>query len=283
MQRDMRRVEEMNAAERWAQALAAWAIPPAILAAAPELPWGFPTEVFERRADALPAEPTSSTQRALQALPQGGSVLDVGCGAGAASLPLAARAGHLVGVDSSAAMLRAFRQRVEAAGKAVTTMEGPWPAVAEQTPVADVVVCHHVAYNVPDLAPFVQRLTDHARARVVMELTAQHPMSVLNDLWWRFHGLVRPSTPTADDAVAVLREVGLTPERLDWQAPALGWFSPFTRRADLVAWVRRRLCLPQERDGEIEAALSARILERDGCVGLPPRPVVTLWWSGAAP
>jgi hypothetical protein len=180
-------------------------------------------------------------------------------------------------------MLRAFCQRVEAAGKAVTTIEGPWPAVAEQTPVADVVVCHHVAYNVPDLAPFVQRLTDHARARVVMELTAQHPMSVLNDLWRRFHGLVRPSTPTADDAVAVLREVGLTPERLDWQAPALGWFSPFTQRADLVAWVRRRLCLPQERDGEIEAALGARILERDGCVGLPPRPVVTLWWSGAAP
>jgi len=132
---------------------------------------------------------------------------------------------------------------------------------------------------VPELAPFVQRLTDHARARVVMELTAQHPMSVLNDLWLRFHGLVRPTTPTVDDAVAVLREVGLAPERVDWQAPAL---SPFTRRADLVAWVRRRLCLPSERDGEVEAALGARILERDGSVGLPPRPVVTLWWSGAA-
>ena len=121
------------------------------------------------------------------------------------------------------------------------------------------------------------------RARVVMELTAEHPLSILNDLWLRFHGLVRPTTPTVDDAVAVLQEVGLAPERVNWQAPALGWFSPFTRRADLVAWVRRRLCLPSERDGEIEAALSARILERDGSVGLPPRPVATLWWSGAAP
>src|SRR4051794_36244281 len=175
MQRDMRRIEEMNAAERWAQALAAWAIPPEILTAAPESPWGFPTELFERRADTVPAEPTPSTQRALEALPEGGAVLDVGCGAGAASLPLAARAGQLMGVDPSVEMLRAFRQRGEAAGKAVTTIEGPWPAVAEQTPVADVVVCHHVAYNVPELAPFVQRLTDHARARAVMELTAQHP------------------------------------------------------------------------------------------------------------
>src|SRR5918911_3822063 len=109
----------MNAAERWAQALAAWAIPPAILAAAPESPWGFPTELFERRADALPAEPTPSTQHALEALPQGGAVLDVGCGAGAASLPLAARAGHLIGVDPSAEMLRAVRRRGGGAGKAV--------------------------------------------------------------------------------------------------------------------------------------------------------------------
>src|SRR5436305_422520 len=83
MQRDMRRIEEMNAAERWAQALAAWAIPPAILTAAPESPWGFPTQLFERRADTVPAEPTPSTQRALEALPEGGAVLDVGCGAGA--------------------------------------------------------------------------------------------------------------------------------------------------------------------------------------------------------
>src|SRR5919198_6398731 len=132
--------EEMNAAERWKQALAAWAIPPTILAAAPESPWGFPTELFERRADAVPAEPTPSTQCALEALPEGGSVLDVGCGAGAASLPLAARAGRLIGGDPSAEMLRAFRRRVEAAGKAVTMIEGPWPSVAEQTPVADVVV-----------------------------------------------------------------------------------------------------------------------------------------------
>jgi len=31
---------------------------------------------------------------------------------------------------------------------------------------------------------------------------------------------------------------------------------------------------------EIAAALGARILEREGSVGLPPRPVVTLWWNG---
>src|SRR5258708_5907311 len=92
--------DNMGAAERWTQALAAWAFPAEILAAAPESPWGYPTRVFARRADDRPAAPTPSTERAWEALPEGGSVLDVGCGAGAASLPLATRARHLIGVDS---------------------------------------------------------------------------------------------------------------------------------------------------------------------------------------
>jgi SAM-dependent methyltransferase len=272
----------MSAAERWTRDLAAWAIPPEILASAPESPWDFPTAVFARRADAPPPAPTLSTQRALAALPEGGSVLDVGCGAGAASLPLASRAGSLTGVDSSRALLDAFRERAERTGTRVATVEGAWPDVADRTPVADVVVCHHVAYNAPDLAQFVRRLTDHARHRVVMELTARHPMSALNDLWLHFHGLVRPTTPTADDAIAVLREIGATPQAAQWEAPAQGWSGP-SRQDDLVAWARRRLCLPPERDPEIAAALGPHLLRRDGGVSLPPRPVVTLWWDGAAP
>jgi hypothetical protein len=102
-------------------------------------------------------------------------------------------------------------------------------------------------------------------------------------MWRHFHGLARLTTPTADDAVAVVQEVGLAPERVARGAPALGWCSPFTRREELVAWVRRRLRLPAECEGEIAVVLGARILERDGSVGLPSRPVVMLWWNEAAP
>jgi SAM-dependent methyltransferase len=270
----------MTSTEQWAQALAAWAIPPEILAA-PQSPWGFSTQLFAHKADTLPAEPTPSAQRALEALPQSGSVMDVGCGAGAGALPLASRAASLIGVDPSAEMLQAFRARAEATGRTVATIEGAWPEAADRTPVADVVVCHHVVYNVADLAPFLLRLTDHARRRVVLEMTLRHPMSDLNDLWLRFHNLVRPTTPTADDAVRVLGELELVAGRYDWMASSLLWSGP-TARQDLVAWTRRRLCLPEERDAEIDAALTPRLLERDGTVSLPPRPVVTLWWSGSA-
>ena len=95
----------MNALDRWRSELAGWAIPPEILAQAPEPPWGFPVEMFRAQDD--PAD-SPSRRVAAQALGDGGSVLDVGCGGGAAAMAVVPRAGHVAGVDSSADMLAAF-------------------------------------------------------------------------------------------------------------------------------------------------------------------------------
>ena len=268
------------AVERWRETLASWAIPEEILARAPESPWTFPVELFASRAEMAPRTLTPSNRQALEALPNQGSVLDVGCGAGAASLPLASTARELIGVDTSSEMLEAFRKKAHAAGVALTSIEGSWPDVADLTPAADVVVCHHVFYNVPDLDEFALHLTDHAGRRVVAELTERHPLSNLNELWVRFHRIRRPERPTAHDAVAVLQEAGLSPDREDWIAPGGGGFA---RREDLVAFVRRRLCLGPERDGEIEEAIEDVVVERNGLFGFGDRPVVTLWWPGSAP
>jgi hypothetical protein len=69
-------------------------------------------------------------------------VLDVGVGAGAASLRLGA--GRIIGVDPSVELLRAFAGRAARRGIEVTAIEGRWPDVAPDVPVADVAVCHHV-------------------------------------------------------------------------------------------------------------------------------------------
>ncbi len=268
-----------TAADFWSEALGRWAIPEEILAAAPESPWTFPVELFATRADAAAASPSSSARRALEALPEGGTVLDVGSGAGAASLPLARQAGHITAVDTSEAMLSAFAERARDAGVGFDALIGRWPDVAGEAPVVDVVVCNHVFYNAPDLGPFVLGLTRHARRRVVVELTPRHPTSDMNPLWLRFHGLVRPTEPTADDAAAVVQEVtGAEPSREDWTEPPGGSLP----RDQMVAWIRRRLCLPSDRDPEVEDAIAGDLVERDGRVNFGPRPVVTLWWPGSA-
>lgn len=256
-----------RAARRWAEQLEGWGIPDTIVAQAPEPPWACPPAVF-----APPEEPddTPSRRLALGWLGLDGSVLDVGCGAGAASLALVPPARSVTGVDQSAAMLERYAAEAQARGAVVATVEGSWPAVADGVGVADVVVCHHVAYNVADLVAFVVALTGHARRGVVLELTARHPLAHLAPLWERFWGLRRPTGPTAADAVEVLEECGLRPEVVTWERPRRRTPSP----ADEVALVRRRLCLGPDREVEVAEALAA----------LPqgPQAVWTCSWPGDA-
>lgn len=270
----------MRAVARWRQDLLAWGIPEEILTSAPESPYGFPTELFRHRAEAaLEAEPSPSARRALEAFPEGGTVLDVGVGGGAASLPLAARASLIVGVDGSDSMLEAFSDAGGAAGVQTRGVTGMWPDVAAEVPPADVVVCNHVLYNVQDLAPFVAALDDHARRRVVVEITDRHPWSWMNDLWRTFHGLPRPDRPTADDALEALGELGIRAEIEPFVAAA--GRGGFERRGDAVALIRRRLCLPADRDPEVAGALGERLVERGGLWSAGPteQPLVTLWWD----
>jgi SAM-dependent methyltransferase len=272
-----------TACDAWRDALGAWAIPAEILAGAEESPWALPVEVFARRVeDALRAPAGPSLDRGAEALP--GSVLDVGAGAGAASLPLHRYLTALSAVDTSAAMLDALAARaadLPSAGGGplpVTRIEGRWPDVADRTPPADLVVCHHVLYNVPDLAPFVAALRSHARRRVVLEITERHPLSGLNPYWKQLHGLDRPDRPTAADALAALAELGVRPHVRHWTRPP----APAHGDADeLVESTRRRLCLPRSRRGELLAALRRHGADPDRPrdPGASGDAVVTLWWD----
>jgi SAM-dependent methyltransferase len=257
------------ASARWAADLAAWGIPEEILSTAPQSPWIHPVDLF--RADPEPAD-SPSHHVARAALPDGGSVLDVGCGGGRAALAVAPPARLVIGVDHQPEMLRAFADAAAARGLEHAEVPGAWPDVAGAAPEADVVVCHHVAYNVADLAGFALALDAHARRRVVMELTARHPLARMAPLWQRFWGLERPEGPTAEQAAAVLREAGLPVREEVWE-------SGEDREArlafeDRVRFTRVRLCLPPERDPEVAQAV------RD--IGpAAPRRLVALWWDSS--
>jgi SAM-dependent methyltransferase len=241
-----------SAAEQWREELAAWQIDDEILAAAPETPYSFPPALFRPEARGS-ASPLLATARA--ALPAGGTVLDVGCGGGAASVPLVPPAATLVGVDEAASMLAEFSASAGAAGASVRTVQGSWPDLAADVPVADVVVCAHVAYNVGGLGPFASALTTHARHLVVLELHAEHPWVPLGPLWQRVHHQPRPDGPTSDLALAVLRDAGIDPTVEEWVRPAPDLNAPEVHEA-LVAFTRRRLCLTPDRDPEVAALLA---------------------------
>ncbi len=249
-------------AQRWTEALAGWTIPPHIAGAATRDPWMLPVARFSGRADRAVSDPGGiSFERAAEVLRSDpGSVLDVGAGAGAASLPLAPWATSMTAVDGKAPMLEAFAERAAAAGVEHDEVLGTWPEVAAEVAEHDVVVVHHVVYNVADIVPFLAALDAKAKRRVVLELPPHHPLSWMNPLWKMFHDLERPVAPIAGDLVEILSAMDVADLRAEYWAnvgdrvAADGSDSEsLEQRAELVA---QRLCLPADREPDVAAALA---------------------------
>lgn len=259
------------AADRWRENIRRSEMPQAILDAAPEPEFTLEPERFRWKPEQDATQPVRpSRRRALEALPDGGTVLDVGVGGGASSLGLVPRPGLIIGVDPLEGMLSSFAESAAAAGVALRTVLGSWPDVACEVGAADVAVCHHAIYRIEAIEAFVTALTDHARRRVVIEVSERSPLTALNPLRARIHGLERPEWLVPESLQDVLAELGLAVEREDIVLPAQAQeVTP-----ELVAFARRRLYVGPERDSEIEAFLRAREPQEHR--------VAALWWAGQA-
>lgn len=253
----------LTATARWRELLEARQIPAEIRQAAPQDPHRHDPARF--LPPAVPDD-TPSRRTALELLgPEGGTVLDVGCGGGAAGLALVPKVTQLTGVDHAEDMLRVFEQACTERGVAHRSVLGPWPHTAQEAGVADVVVSNHVGYNTLDLGPFFAALGAAARRAVVVELHAVHPGAWLDPLWERFYGLRRPAPATVEDALAVLDEIGIHPQVHRWSRP------PTPRHPEAeVDFSLRRLCLPADRRDEVAEAVHD--------LGPRDRDLVTISW-----
>lgn len=257
--------------DRWRQLLRQREVPQAVLERAPEPTVTLEPERFRWRPDQDAAQPVRpSRRRALEALPEGGAVLDVGVGGGASSLGLVPKPGLIIGVDPMPAMLESFVASAADAGVAIRTVLGRWPDVADQVGVVDVAVCHHALYQAVEIEAFVSAITARAARRVVVEVSSRFPPSGLTGLWRAIHGIERPDPVVPDELQAVLSTMGLAVEREDMLLP------PRAQEVDAtqVAFIRRRLYVGPERDAEIEAYLRSQAPQA--------HQVTALWWPGAA-
>ena len=267
---DLRSVNAMvdDAATRWTQALQSWGIPAEIVDQAPQTPWIHHAESFRPAGDVFVDTP--SRHRALEglyAVVGAPSLLDVGCGGGRAAFGLVPPAHTVVGFDQQQSMLDVFVEEARTRDIRARTILGAWPDMARDSPRCDVVICHHVLYNVPDLVPFVTELIAHAKHRVVIELTLHHPLAKLSDAWSRFWNLERPSSPTAQDALAVVLQ--LSPRAHYETFLALDDKSEVSERD--VEHTRIRLCLPASRDSHVREFLESR--------PSAPLELATIWWD----
>lgn len=205
----------------WRQSLRDTAPPRSIVDNAPARPRFLEPERFrwDPAADAAQGV-LPSRRRAMEALPPGGTVLDVGVGGGKASLGLAAQAGLIIGVDMSEDMLASFEASAAAIGVASRCVVGASPEVGAEVDPVDVVVSNNALYGAEEIEAFLDALTTHARHRVVLDVSPQPPPLGIAPLWKAIHGAERPSRPIADLLQGVLVAMGVEVEREEAVIPA---------------------------------------------------------------
>lgn len=265
---DLARLDALS--QQWADQLDAWSIPDSILATATASPWLLDANDFGNAAEA--GSDRVDIRLARELLPMNDAkILDVGCGGGRASVPLIPPASVVVGVDERIDMLNEFGLAVTVAGARPISVLGTWPDVVDDTPTADVVVCRYVAYNVADIVPFLIALTDRARLGVVLVVHERHPMTAWNRAWNHFWDIDRPEGPTAEQLVAILRELDEDPEMFHFERIRANDFDR-ERSLDVAS---RRLCLPVERRNELAEYLMDSPI-------VPVRTSIALRWPGRA-
>ena len=255
----------MIPAQLWREKLESWAIPQEILDQAPESPWIHPPALFQ-----IPQliEMSPSHERAFEALPENGSILDIGCGGGIAAFAMGKKAGKVIGVDHQDEMLEMFSENARARATESKVHLGFWPAISDEVEIADVVVAHHVVYNVLEIVPFLEAMNAHALKRVVIEMPQHHPLSNLSGAWKHFWNLDRPIKPTPKDLLNVLHDMGINAHLQLWSGPVRVEQNP----EKTVEFTRIRLCLDKRQDSEINQFLANN-----------PQPVqrdlATIWWD----
>lgn len=222
--------------------------------------------------------------RLLETLAPHHTVLDVGGGGGRLALPLALHAAHVAVVEPSPSMVAVLRQGAEDSQiDNVTVVESDWETA--EVPPADIVLCANVLYGVEDIAPFVDKLTAHARIEVLVLMFMESPQSHLSQFWERVHQEGRVTLPAIPHLLEVCWEIGVFPN-LDMLSVAEQ--SRFVDRDAARQELMRRLYVTPatEQATRLETAIDDLLtMEEDtrlAVQGAAPRRMGLLSWPGKA-
>lgn len=206
-------------------------------------------------------------------------VLDVGGGSGRLALPLATRAKHVTVVEPSEDSVELLNTRAAEAGITnIAVINEAWEDVRE--PTADIVLCSLVLHHVPDAAPFVTKLQQHARKRVVIVEMMETPGAVEIPFYERVHGSAPTPLPGIPKVLELLWALDIFPD-VSMLSPETAVLD--TDRESALDHLRRRLAVEEGTDADERLRAAAEDLLLDAPEGLtvqgaaPRRSAIVSW------
>jgi hypothetical protein len=138
-------------------------------------------------------------------------IIDVGGGGGRISLPLALRCRAVINVEPSPTMGAGFRRNAAGAqiGNA-SIITGEWPDV--DAPAGSVALVNHVTYLTRDIVPFIKKLEQAGRRRVLITVNSVPPPSSQRVLYQLVHGEAEQVVPGHVELINVIWELGILPD-----------------------------------------------------------------------
>lgn len=174
-----------------------------------------------------PVDPYRTDDPALNGLyefvGEGTEVLDVGGGAGRFALPLATRAKRVTVIDPSEESLDLLETRVAEFGfPNVTSVQERWEET--EVPSADVTLCSWAIHHVVEAAPFIKKLEECARDRVVILEMMETPGSQMAPFFECVHGTRLTALPGVQQLLNLLWAMDIFPDvtMLSPEIPVLG-------------------------------------------------------------
>ena len=207
------------------------------------------------------------------------TVLDVGGGAGRYALPLATRAKHVTVVEPSADSVEMLRSRAAEIGLTnLTVIQSPWDEA--DAPSANVALCSLVLHHVPDAAPFVSKLQEHATDRVVVVEMMETPGALEIPFYERVYGSAPTPLPGLPDVLRLLWAMDIHPDvaMLTAETAVLD-----TDRDAAMEQLRRRLGVSEGTEADDRLRAAADELLEDTPVGYtikgvsPMRTAMVTW------